>query len=193
MLLNSLNDRRDFMKRIILSVVILISILGLTEVRSQNKPMMAVPDILQKVMDWQGDWDANMTMKMGDKTSTTMDHITFSLSSDGKAVSAKEWMDSPMGGKYYATHLVGYNMEDKHLHWFSVDNMGQCQDALGEMIGDNHIRLSHSGKQDGKPAKSTVDLTMKDMNTVDFKLVVIIDGKTAQMMTGTFMRKSGGN
>lgn len=178
------------MKKIILAVVFLVSLTGYNKVLSQNKPMMTVPDILQKVMNWQGDWDAKMTMMMGDKTSYSMDHISFSLSSDGKAVSAKEWMDSPDGGKYSATHLVGYNMEDKHLHWFSVDNMGLCQDAWGEMVGDNHIRLNHSGKQDGKPAKSTVDLTIKDMNTVDFKLVVMVDGKTVQTMMGTFMRKT---
>jgi hypothetical protein len=180
------------MKKIILAFVLVIALSGLTKVHSQNKPM-TVPDILQKVMNWEGDWQANMTMKMGDKASTTMDYISFSKASDGMGVSAKEWMDSPMGGKYHATHLVGYNMEDKHLHWFSVDNMGLCQDALGEMMGDNHIRLSHSGKKDGKTMKSTVDLTIKDMNTVDFKLVVIEDGKTVQSMMGTFMRKSSSN
>ncbi len=183
------------MKKMILLFVFFISFLGFKEVRSQNKPMapMATPDILQKIMKWQGDWEANMTMKMGDQTFNSVDHISFMTTSDGKGVSAREWMDSPNGGKYYANHLVGYNMEDKHLHWFSVDNMGLCQDAMGEMVGDNHIRLSHTGKKDGKPMHSTVDLVIKNMDTVEFNLVVVVDGKTVQAMMGTFLRKSSPN
>jgi hypothetical protein len=177
------------MKRIILAVVLIMSLSGVTVVRSQNKPM-ATPDILQKIMNWEGDWQANLTMKMGGKTSTSMDYISFSKASDGSAVSAKEWMDSPQGGKVYITHLVGYNPEDKKLHWFSVDNMGGCGEAIGTMPADNHIRLVGNSKQDGKPMKQTIDLTLKDNNTVEFNVVVTVDGKTVRSGMGTFTRKS---
>jgi hypothetical protein len=177
------------MKKIILSVVLFISLSVENVVLSQNKPM-AKPDILQKIMNWEGDWQANLTMKMGEKTSTSMDYISFSKASDGSAVSAKEWMDSPQGGKVYITHLVGYNPEDKKLHWYSVDNMGGCGEAIGTMTADNHIHLAGSGKQDGKPMKQTIDLTLKDNNTVEFNVVVTVDGKTVRSGKGTFTRKS---
>jgi hypothetical protein len=176
------------MKKVIVLLILLVTLCGFNGVRSQNKPM-PTPDILQKIMNWEGDWQANLTMKMGDQTSTSMDYISFSKASDGSGVSAKEWMDSPKGGKVYVTHLVGYDMGEKRLHWFSVDNMGGCGDAIGTMIGENHIRLSGSGKQDGKPMKSTVDLVLKDNNTVEFNMVVTVDGKTARSGMGTFKRK----
>jgi hypothetical protein len=176
------------MKKIILAVVLIISLSGLNGVRSQNKPM-ATPDILQKIMNWEGDWQANLTMKMGGQTSNSVDNISFSKASDGSGVLAKEWMDSPKGGKVYATHLVGYNMEEKRLHWFTVDNMGGCQDAIGTMTGENHIHLASSGKENGKPMKSSVDLVIKNKDTVDFNLVVTVDGKTVRTMMGSFMRK----
>jgi len=180
------------MKKIILAVVLFISLSGVNVVRAQNKPM-AVPDILQKIMNWEGDWQAKLTMKMGDMTSTSMDNISFSKASDGMGVSAKEWMDSPKGGKIYITHLVGYNMEEKRLHWFSVDNMGGCGESIGTLAGDNHIHLAGSGKENGKPMKSSIDLIIKNNNTVDFNLVVTVDGKTTRTMMGTFMRKSSSN
>ena len=171
-------------------MIILLS--GVTTVRSQNKPM-AVPDILQKIMNWEGDWQANLTMKMGGKTSTSKDYISFSKAADGSGVSAKEWMDSPQGGKVYITHLVGYNMEEKRLHWFSVDNMGGCGDAIGTLTGDNHIHLVASGKENGKPVKSSIDLVIKNNDTVDFNLVVTVDGKPVRTGMGTFTRKSSSN
>ena len=177
------------MKKTILLFVFIISIVGFKEVRSQDHKPMAPPDILQKIINWEGDWQADLTMKMGDKTSKSVDYISFSKASDGMGVSAKEWMDNPQGGKVYITHLVGYNMEDKKLHWFSVDNMGGCGEALGTMTGGNHIHLAGTGKMDGKPMKQTVDLTIKDNNTVEFNMVMMVDGKTVRSGMGTFKRK----
>lgn len=150
---------------------------------------MAKPEAFQKIMSWKGDWEAKITTKMGDQTSTGTDHVSWMVASDGNGMLMKQWMDSPKGGKYQATHLVGYNMGDKRVHWFIVDNMGQCQDQMVEMVGDNHIRLTGAGMMDGKPTQATSDLLIKDMNTVDFNQVVTMDGKTAQTMMGTYMRK----
>ena len=177
------------MKKIILTAILLFGVFMSKGVYSQDKKMMMpTPAILQKVLDWEGEWEANLTMNMGGKTATGVDHIKWSKASDGKAATGMQWMDSPMGGKYYASHLVGYNMEDKHLHWFVVDNMGQCQESWAEMAGDNHIRLKYSGKKDGKPISSTVDLMIKDQNTVDFKSVLMEGGKTTETSMGTYKR-----
>lgn len=177
------------MKKIILTAITLLILSGLYEVRAQDKPMPK-PAEFQKIASWKGDWEAKITSKMGDQTSTSIDHVSWSMTADGNGMLMKQWMNSPKGGKYQGTHLVGYNMEDKHVHWFLVDNMGQCLDQIVEMAGDNHLRLSNSGKKDGKPTQSTVDLVLKDMNTVDFNQVVMLDGKTVQTMMGTYKRKA---
>jgi hypothetical protein len=176
------------MKKIILAAVLVISLTGISGIHAQNKSM-ATPDILQKIMNWEGDWNATINMKMGDQSFKSMDEISFSKTADGHGVSAKESMDSPKGGKVYVTHLVGYDMGEKKLRWFSVDNMGGCGEAIGTMTADNHIHLTGTGKQDGKPMKQTIDLTLKDNNTVEFNMVVTVDGKTVRSGMGTFMRK----
>jgi len=177
------------MKKIILAVALLISISGLNELRSQTKPM-AKPEILQKIMSWKGDWEANITSKMGDKVTNFVYHINWSVASDGNAVLGKEWMDVPGMGKMSATHLVGYNMDDNRVHWFTVDNMGGSMDQMTEMTGDNKMRISYSGKRGGKSTQTTADLVLKNNNTVEFNLVAMTDGKTDRTMMGTFMRKS---
>ena len=177
------------MKKIILVIVFLVSLAGINEVRSQNKPM-SKPEILQKILSWKGDWEANITSKTGDKVTKSVDHISWSVTSDGNAALGKEWMDIPGQGKMSATHLVGYNAEDNRLHWFTVDNMGESEDQIAEMTGNNHIRISYDGKRGGKPTQSIVDLELKDKDTVEFNLVFMADGTTERTMMGTFKRKS---
>ena len=176
------------MRKIVLTAMAMVLLSGMNGLRAQDKAM-AKPELLKKIMAWKGDWEAKLTSKMGEQTTTGVDHASFALTSDGNGVTMKQWMDTPKGGKYQATHLIGYNSEDKKVHWFIVDNMGGCQDQMVELVSDNHIRISYNGTKDGKPMQQTADLMLKDNNTVDFNQVFIVDGKTAQSMAGTYKRK----
>src|SRR5664279_185842 len=83
----------------------------------------AMPESVTNLNRFNGEWQANVTSTMGDKT-YQFDYTVKAMPVAGGRGSY--WEESgvhPTLGEMHVSDLLGYDPADKKLHCFSVDNM----------------------------------------------------------------------
>ncbi|MEO6133489.1 MAG: hypothetical protein ABIQ02_16735 [Saprospiraceae bacterium] len=146
------------------------------------------PEAITNFSKFVGNWNADANLTMDGKTYNLNYLVNGKLTADGNGLYVDESFSNPDLGTMIGENLVGYNPNDKKVHWFSVDNMGTAHEHIGDWINPNLFLMEHSEMQNGKKYIEKISMEFKNANTLEFNLVATLDGKEVQKGTGTFKK-----
>jgi hypothetical protein len=162
-----------------------------TNIQAQNKPA-AQPKVAEewtKMLGVEGSWSGPATLILGAKTYHFTDYSEFRKTADGSGLLMEEWSTDPELGKMKGTSLIGYNPNDKMIHWFSVDNMGTAHEHTGSWKTPNHFYMEHNSMQEGKKYVEKIDCMFTTKDQLELKVTGTLDGETMMQFNGNFQRK----
>lgn len=146
----------------------------------------AMPEAVVNLNRFNGNWEANMTSIMGDK-SYQMDYKVNCIPVAGGNGAYWEENATQTGmGDWHASDLFGYDRSDNKLHCYSVDNMGSTHDRIADWKSPDHLVLVYNGIENGKQVSEKLDFNLTDDNILEFTGISTLDGKTQWSGTGTF-------
>jgi hypothetical protein len=164
------------MKKGLLFVLVLIfGVLVFQTTAQQTAP--AKPDSWRFLTSCVGAWEGPAIHKSATQTVTYNYRTVFKSALDGMAMTMDESADIPGGGSLRGMHLIGCDPEDGRIHWFAVDNMGTAHEHVGEMAGENRLRLVYDGKLDGRSYREDIDMFHAKSDEIVLKIVFSEDGK----------------
>lgn len=149
----------------------------------------AIPQILEKALSLEGVWEADATLKMGGQTINFKYRFEFKKIVQGQGLYVEEGGDVPGVGVLSGATLVGFDPHGGKLHWFSIDNLGTTHDHIGELVNENHLRLTHQSQKEGKDFSETIDFIWKSPTEITAKLIATVGEETEEELTGTFIKK----
>ena len=166
-----------------IALIVLLAGLGFSNANSQS-----VPDALNKMFRFEGNWMAPTTMVLDGNTFQFNYYATFSKNAESSGMYMEEWFSSPDLGDLKGYNLIGFNARDEKIHWFSVDNFGTTHEHLGEWITDDHFTMIVTEKKNGKKFEETIDLVFIDSNHISIHLVAKLANTVFEDVSGTFER-----
>lgn len=146
---------------------------------------------LAELMKWEGKWIGEANLKMDGKSYTVHYTADFQKTADGSGMQMMEGFTHPDLGTYVGENLIGYNGNDKKIHWFSVDNMGTAHEHLGSWKSPGHFHMEAREIQKGKKFVERIDAKVPDAGTMEFHLTGSLDGKVFEEISCTFHRNNG--
>lgn len=170
------------------AVLLLFAIPGMSQMNNTVSTVAASQ--LKMLMQLKGVWETNAAMmQAGGKEYKFAYYTDFRVVSDNNGIAMHEWATIPRIGKRDGNNLMGVNMYDGKIHWYTVDNMGITHEHVGEFSDNKHFSMMHKSMQDGKEYMEmiTIEFAMTDILTL--KQVNTLDGEETAVITGTFHRK----
>jgi hypothetical protein len=146
----------------------------------------AMPEAVINLSRFSGEWQANVTSIMGDKTYQFDYTVKASPVAGGRGSYWEEWGTHPDLGEMHTSDLLGYNPADKKLHCYTVDNMGTTLDQICEWKSPDHLYMEYKGMQNGKQVINKTDLNLTSDDEMSFTGSSVLDGKTLWSGSGTF-------
>lgn len=146
----------------------------------------AMPEAITNLNRLNGEWQANVTSTMGDKTYQFDYTVKCTPIAGGRGSYWEESGVHPELGEMHTSDLLGYNTSDKKLHCFSVDNMGTTIDQICEWKSPDHLYIEYKGMMNGKQYNNKMDLTLKGDDEMSFTGTAVVNGKTEWSGSGTF-------
>jgi hypothetical protein len=174
----------------LLTIVLLIALCIVSKTTYAQTETPPTPEILKRVLSLEGKWEAKGYMQMGGKSYSFRYFMHYRKTADGNGLYMDENATIPGVGKLIGGNIIGFDPFEQKLHWFSVDNLGTTHDHIGELIDKNHLRLIHESQREGKTYREEIDFVWKSPKEVYVKLIGTLDGKTEEVLEGTFVRKS---
>ena len=147
------------------------------------------PAPIHQILKWEGYWEAQVTLQLGDKMSKAIYYADFRKTADGNGMLMYEWCDIPGVGKFNGANLIGFDPYDGKIHWYSVDNLGTTHEHIGEFSDEKTFYMEHRSQREGKEYVEKINLEWKDKNALYVKLTGTLDGKQEEAIEGTFIRK----
>jgi hypothetical protein len=146
----------------------------------------AMPEAVTNLNRFNGNWEANLTSIMGDKSYQVDYKVICKPVAGGNGAYWEENATQTAMGDWHASDLFGYDRTDGKLHDFSVDNMGSTHDRVADWKSPDHLILEYNGIENGKQVYEKLDFTLKSDNIIEFTGNSTIDGKSQWSGTGTF-------
>jgi hypothetical protein len=164
-------------------VAILFALLATqTDAQSKSNPFEPMRRFL-------GYWDGPADFTMGEKSYHVTYCSEFRPTADGSGMYMDEWFTHPELGSMKGGNLIGYNPNDGHIHWMSVDNMGTAHTHLGDWKSPDHFFMSATETVDGRQSVEDIDCVFTSADEMNFHIVTTVDGKVTQEGKATFHRK----
>ena len=165
-------------------LVVLLAGLGFSNSNAQS-----VPEALNKLFRFEGNWMAPTTMVLDGNTYNFNYYASFSKSAESSGMYMEESFSSPELGDLKGYNMIGFNSRDGKIHWFTVDNFGTTHEHLGYWITDDHFFMSVIEKHDGKKFEELIDMTFIDNDHVSFHLIAKLANTVFEEVSGTFERQ----
>jgi hypothetical protein len=167
------------------SAITLLAIMAMAGARAQSSAP-AMPEAVMNLSKFNGDWQANVTSTMGDKTYQFDYTVKCMPVAGGNGAYWEESGIHPTLGEMHASDLFGYDRTDGKLHCYTVDNMGTTRDHVCQWKTPDHLVLVYKGKENGKQITEQMDLNLKSDDDLEFTMNSMQDGKTQWSGSGTF-------
>lgn len=146
----------------------------------------AMPEAVTNLNKLNGEWKANVSSTMGDKTVQFDYTVRCTPVAGGRGSYWEEYGIDPVMGELRSSDLLGYNQVDKKLHCYTVDNMGTTIDQICEWKSPDHLYIEYNGMMNGKPLINKMDLILKGDDEMSFTGTSVVEGKTQWSGSGTF-------
>ena len=151
--------------------------------------MPELPVAIQNLKKFVGDWQAKVSLTMGDKKYTVDYIVSCKETANGSGLYMDEWFTDPILGTMKGNDLVGYDPFDNKIKWFSVDNMGSTNEHVGKWKSTDHLYLEYDGVRNGKKFVDIIDFYFKGNDELEFKGVSTLNDKEIQKGEGVFHKK----
>jgi hypothetical protein len=120
----------------------------------------AVPEAIQRITPLAGRFEGTATYTVDGKTMQfTLRHEN-RVTAGGFALVCIESADSPELGHYASINMFGFDPGRGQLHLYTVDNIGDAHDPVGNWLGDRDAYFRQEGVVDGKPESEEIPFTV---------------------------------
>lgn len=165
----------------------LIAIITLLVFNLANaQPPSQMPRALSDLMRFEGRWEGPATLMMDGKTYRFTYYADFKRTADNSGLYMEEWFSAPELGALKGSNLIGYNTNDRKIHWFSVDNFGTTHDHIGVWRTPDHFFMTANEMQGKKNYIENIDVTFDGSDTMDLSITATLDGKETEKCTAVF-------
>jgi hypothetical protein len=135
-----------------------------------------LPDGVNKLFAFIGNWEGEAKMTMDGKTSSQkVEHKIIKLP-NGWGLQIMETGTSQGMTPYEAIDLFGYDPGEDQYHLYTISNYADTHDHKGHWI-DKTLDLQYEGLQDGKPMVEKLSITLDNPSSYHFNDNVTVDGK----------------
>ena len=145
---------------------------------------------LENLFRFEGNWAGEATLIFEGNAFIFTYYASFEKNQENSGMYMEEWFSHPDLGSLKGYNLIGYNVRDERIHWFSVDNFGTCHDHLGYWKTNDHFYMEATEKHQGKKFEEKIDIVFINENEVSLHLVVTIAGKLFQDVVVVFHRQT---
>jgi hypothetical protein len=183
------------MKKLFIMVIATLAIIALAEitVKAQEMKKPETPDAVKNLMKFIGKWQSNYKMTYQGKTSDMTYHNSCKKVAEGYGIYFEESFGNKEMGIIKASDLVGYNPNDKKIHWYMVESMtGTAMEYIGEWDSPDHLVVEYNGPFMGMNYNEKLEFTFKGKDEGKFKIVGTSDGKEITSGEGMFYRENSG-
>jgi hypothetical protein len=172
------------MKTKITMLVLMIG-LGLSNANSQD-----VPEALSSIFRLEGNWQGPATLVLDGNTYNFTYHANFVRSAENTSLYMEESFTHADLGTLKGYNLIGYNVRDERIHWFSVDNFGTTHDHIGYWKSADHFYMETTEKHAGKKFEEMIDIVFIDNDHVSIHFVAKLANVVFEDITVSFIRQS---
>jgi hypothetical protein len=162
-----------------------VAVVAMAGARAQSSAP-AMPEAVVNLNRFTGEWQANISTEMGDK-SYQFDYTVKCIPVAGG--NGYYWERSgthPELGEMKGSDLFGYDRTDGKLHCYSVDNTGEARDLTCQWKSPDHLVMIYNGKENGKQISEQMDMTLTGDDQMEFSMKSSEDGKIKGSGSGTF-------
>jgi len=138
----------------------------------------------------EGLWTGPCNMILDSKSYQIKYSLNFRSILNGIGMQMDENFQHTELGSYQGTNLIGYDPNEKIIHWFSVDNMGTTHNHIIRWINVNRIEMEHQSVQNGKKYTEQAFIQFRNDQTFEMQLIAKSDNKTVQELTGTLSKQN---
>lgn len=148
---------------------------------------------LTEMMKFVGYWEGPATQTLHGQDYNFTYYINFKVVADGAGLIMSEWYTHPVLGMLDGYNLIGYNANDKQIHWFSIDNFDTAHEHLGTWLTPDHFFMESHETEDGKSWIEKIDMVMKTADQMELTIISTLDGVESNRIKALFNRNLGKN
>jgi len=171
-----------------LSVVTLIALAAAQPARADDAAPRP-PEAIQRLATLAGRFEGTASYTVDGKTMQFTLHHENRVAANGFALECIESADSPELGHYASVNIFGFDPGRGQLHLYTVDNLGDAHDHIGNWLGDRDAYFRQEGVVDGKPEIEEIPFTMVSPNEYRFRSIVTVAGQPASVFEATMKRQ----
>ncbi len=166
------------------ALFMLFSLISIAHAQESQSP----PPEIQRLYGFEGKWTGNYSVTMEGNTLNSNASYTWSKISDGWGMLIDESIEMPGMQTYLGHNIIGYDMEQKKYHLYTVSNYAQVHDHIGNWKDDKTMYLEYNGTLDGKPFTEKIYMTVTTLDECTLDVTEICGDKVTGTYKGTFKR-----
>jgi hypothetical protein len=171
--------KKKYLLSLIAAIVISVSALA-----------QAPPPAQQNLIQFAGNWKLdNAKLMIGDKTLTGIYTFSCFRVCENTGILAHEKFITKDSGTMSGENLIGYDLNTGLVHLYSIDNNGTTHDHYGYWINKNHLFVQYQGVVEGKMYVEQINMTFRNPDKLDLKLVGMLNGEIYSSAEGTFIKQ----
>jgi hypothetical protein len=147
------------------------------------------PEAVQRLAPLAGRFEGTASYTADGKTTRFTLRQDSRLSAGGWGLECTESADTPELGHYASVNIFGFDPGRGQLHLYSVTNLGDCHDHVGNWLSDNQVYFREEGFLDGKPMIEEIPLTIVGPNQYRFRSVTTVAGQVTAIFEADMRRQ----
>ena len=157
--------------------------------KAGGPPPANPPEAVQRLSRLAGRFEGPASYTADGKTVRfTLRHES-RLSAGGWALESIESADSPELGPYASVNIFGFDPGRGQLHLYSVTNVGDCHDHVGNWLSADQAYFREEGFVDGKPMIEEIPLTIVSPDEYRFRSVTTVAGQVTAVFEADMKRQ----
>lgn len=141
-----------------------------------------------RILPLIGRWQGKASLTMEEKQYSLQYFMDYKTTSNGSGLVMDEWFNSPELGKLAGTNLIGYNANDKQIHWASVDNFGTTHTHTGYWKKPDLLYLEAKEMMGKSKFLEKINIQFLNSDQLNISLVATVDGKIIETIQGVMER-----
>jgi hypothetical protein len=151
--------------------------------------LFPVPDQARQLARFIGAWAVEGTLTVEGNPLKMVGEWIFAPSAAGWGVRASLRAEIEALGAYEEDDLVGYDVETRTFHIYSLTNSGAVHDHVASWASENVLDFEYNGLQGGKPYREVGRVELLAADRMLAESTDFVDGQEASSMEVTLTRR----
>jgi hypothetical protein len=146
-----------------IAVTLTFVLTGVAQYELYSTPEFPIPDQVNKLFilsdNWQGEAEVALNGEEIPKFQVT--HGAFVLA-NSRGIRIDYRGIIPGYEDFKSINILGYNVGDSSMHFFTIDSFGNTYDRRGYWVDDHHLYFTYHGTYNGKQMSEHLPITIID-------------------------------